>query len=109
MDNHAPARRSTGEDALFAVLLWLLDAIVGTVALLTGLAQTDFNSFEPDPHVSLTPVFACVGGFGGLVLLSAIGLSRLGYRLSVAAQTVAAVATLAFCAAAMSGHLALTS
>jgi hypothetical protein len=109
MNDHSPSRRSTGEDMLFAVLLWLLDAIVGIVALLTGLARTDFNPFEPDPHASLTPVFVYVGGFGGLVLLSAIGLFRLGYRVSVATQTVAAVAALAFCAAAMTGHLALTS
>ncbi len=94
---------------LFAVLLWLLDAIIGIVALLTGLARTDFNPFEPDPHASLTPVFVCTGGFGGLVLLSAIGLFRMGYRVSVVSQTVAAVAALAFCGAAMSGHLALTS
>ncbi|MEV6810462.1 hypothetical protein [Streptomyces sp. NPDC051132] len=47
---------------LFAVLLWLLDAIVGIVALLTGLARTDFNPLEPDPHASLTPVFAYGAG-----------------------------------------------
>ncbi|MGW3466404.1 DUF6234 family protein [Streptomyces olivaceoviridis] len=109
MHDHSPSRRGTGEDVLFAVLLWLLDAIVGIVALLTGLARTDFNPFEPDPHASLTPVLTYVGGFGGLVLLSAVGLFRLGYRVSVATQAVAAAAVLAFCTAAMSGHLALAS
>ncbi|MET8771112.1 DUF6234 family protein [Streptomyces sp. NPDC004658] len=109
MNDHSLPRRGTGEDVLFGVLLWLLDAIVGIVSLLSGLARTGFNPLEPDPHASLTPVFAYVGGFGVLVLLSAIGLFRLGYRVSVATQTVVAVVALAFCAAAMSGHLALVS
>ncbi|MGK5640157.1 hypothetical protein ACSNOK_17855 [Streptomyces sp. URMC 126] len=68
---------------------------------LTGLAQTDFNPFEPDPHTSVTPAFAYAAGFVGVVLLSAIGVYRLGYRMSVAAQTVAGLATLAFCAAGL--------
>ncbi|MEU7564293.1 hypothetical protein [Streptomyces eurythermus] len=87
---------------LLAVLLWLLDAIGTGVALLTGLAQTDFNPFEPDPHTSVAPAFEYVAGFAGVVLLSAIGVYRLGYRMSVAAQTVAGLATLAFCAAGLS-------
>ncbi|MEU7059161.1 DUF6234 family protein [Streptomyces sp. NPDC046197] len=107
MNDHSPSRRGTGEDVLFAVLLWFLDAIVGLIVLLTGLGTTDFNMFEPDPHASLTSVFAYVAGFAGVVLLSAIGLYRLGYRVSVAAQTAAGIAALAFCAAGISGHLTL--
>ncbi|MET8243210.1 hypothetical protein ABZV31_01505 [Streptomyces sp. NPDC005202] len=34
--------------------------------------------FEPDPHVSTTPVFAYVAVFAGAVLVSAAGLYRLG-------------------------------
>ncbi|MFD8258703.1 hypothetical protein ACFV19_07115 [Streptomyces griseoluteus] len=109
MKDHSTFRRSAGEDVLVAVLLCLLDAFVGIGALLTGLACTDFNPLEPDSHASLTPVFVDVGGFGGLVLLSAIGLFRLGYRVSAVTQIGAAVAASAFCAAALTGHLALTS
>jgi uncharacterized membrane protein YdcZ (DUF606 family) len=87
---------------LLAVLLWLLDAIGTGIALLTGLAQTDFNPLEPDPHTSVTPAFAYAAGFAGVVLLSAIGVYRLGYRMSVVAQTIAGLATLAFCAAGLS-------
>ncbi|OLZ70811.1 hypothetical protein AV521_12395 [Streptomyces sp. IMTB 2501] len=107
MSDHAPSRRTTGEDVFFAVLLWVLDAIVGIVVLLTALGSTGFNMFEPDRHADMTPVFSYVAGFAGVVLLSAIGLYRGGYRVSVGAQVLAATATLAFCTAGFSGHLTL--
>ncbi|MCS0602381.1 DUF6234 family protein [Streptomyces sp. LP11] len=107
MNDLSPSRRGTGEDVLLTVLLWFLDTVVGIVVLLTGLGTTGFNAFEPDRHASLTPVFAYVAGFAGVVLLSAIGLYRRGYRVSVTAQVIAGVAALALCAAGLSGHLTL--
>ncbi|MFF9405886.1 DUF6234 family protein [Streptomyces anandii] len=107
MSDHVPSRRSTGEDALLAVLLWVLDAIVGIVVLLTALGSADFNMFEPDRHADMTSVFSYVAVFAGVVLLSAIVLYRGGYRVSVVAQVLAAMAILALCDAGFSGHLTL--
>ncbi|RLV10192.1 hypothetical protein CTZ27_02900 [Streptomyces griseocarneus] len=89
-----------------AVLLWVLDAVVGFVVLLAGLGATDFNMFEPDPHASMTPVFTYGTVFAGVVLATAAGLHRWGYRVSVWGQ-IAAAAALALCAAGLSGRLTL--
>ncbi|MEU8976479.1 DUF6234 family protein [Streptomyces monashensis] len=107
MSDRVPSHRSTGEDVFLALLLWVLDAIIGIVVLLTTLGSTDFNIFEPDRHADMTSVFSYVAGFAGVVLLSAIGLYRGGHRVSVAAQVLAAMAILAFCNAGFSGHLTL--
>ncbi|MEV0281695.1 DUF6234 family protein [Streptomyces sp. NPDC050610] len=101
-------RRSVGQDLLLAVLLWIMDAAVGSVVLLASLASIDgYNMFEPDPQVSLMPAIVSVAIFAVVVLVSAIGLHRLGYRVSVYAQAVVGTALLLFCAAGASGYVNL--
>ncbi|MEU7428564.1 DUF6234 family protein [Streptomyces sp. NPDC040750] len=107
MSDNPSSRRGTGQDVFIAALLLVLDAVVGVVVLLTALGATDFNILEPDGHADVTPVFAYVAGCAGLVLLSAVGLYRGGYRVSVAAQVMAGAATLACCAAGFSGQFTL--
>ncbi|MEU9439466.1 DUF6234 family protein [Streptomyces sp. NPDC048304] len=107
MSDTPSSRRSTGEDVFFTAVLLVLDAVVAVVVLLTALGATDFNMFEPNPHADVTPVFAYVAGFAGLVLLSAAGLYRGGYRVSVAAQVMVGAAALACCAAGFSGQFTL--
>jgi hypothetical protein len=107
MSDLSSVRRGVGEDVFVAVLLWVLDVIAGGVALLAGIGSADFNMFEPDPHMSTTPAFAYVAVFATVVLISAIGLYRLRYRVSAWGQIVASAAALAFCWTGFSGHLTL--
>ncbi|MEV0446404.1 DUF6234 family protein [Streptomyces sp. NPDC050600] len=102
-DTRSSRHRSVGEDVLVAVVLWVLDAIAGTVVLLTGLGSVDYNIFEPDPQASLTPVYAYVAVFASVVMLSALGMYRMGYRVSVWAQLTAGVLLLGVCAVGVGG------
>ncbi|MEU5419775.1 DUF6234 family protein [Streptomyces sp. NPDC001407] len=97
-ESSSSQRPGTGQDLFVAVLLWVLDAIVGAFVLLAGLGEADYNIFEPDPHASMSPVFEYVAVFAGVVLLSAAALYRLGYRASVGAQVAAGGLLLLFCA-----------
>lgn len=107
MSDRSSLRRGAGEDWLVAILLWVLDAVSGIVVLMAGLGEANFNMFEPDPHASMTPVFTYMAVFAGVILVTAIGLHRLGYRVTMWGQVLVASVTLAFCTAGFSGHLVL--
>ncbi|MFF2524860.1 DUF6234 family protein [Streptomyces liangshanensis] len=97
-DPSTTRRLATGEDIVCAVVLLLLDMILAFVALLTGLAHSDVNIFEPTPHASTTPIYASVAVFAGAVLISALALHRLGLRVSVWTQLWAGASLLLFSA-----------
>ncbi|QIQ02605.1 DUF6234 family protein [Streptomyces liangshanensis] len=99
MSDPSTTRRLTaGEDVICAVVLLLLDTILAFVALLTGLAHSDVNVYEPTPHASTTPIYASVAVFAGAVLVSAFGLRKLGLRVSVWTQLLAGACLLLFSA-----------
>ncbi|GHB80227.1 hypothetical protein GCM10010331_79700 [Streptomyces xanthochromogenes] len=102
-DLRSERHRGAGEDVLVAVVLWVLDAFFAIAALWLGLAKSDLNLYEPDPHASTGPAYAYLAVFAGLVMFSAFGLYRLGFRISVAAQGLASAGLLLFCAAGVYG------
>ncbi|MFF3981173.1 DUF6234 family protein [Streptomyces sp. NPDC001828] len=103
MNDLPSSRRGAGEDVLVAVALLIPDVLLGAGVVLFGLSRSGLNPYEPDPHISTYPIYGYLAVFAVIVLLSAVGLYRLRFRFSVAAQVLASAGLLLFCAAEVYG------
>ncbi|MCD9872448.1 DUF6234 family protein [Streptomyces guryensis] len=84
-------------DIALAVGLLVLDAIGAVVAVLIGIDYSGWQPFDPgadNSGIHLTPDWQYVGIAGGVMLLTAALLHRLGAVVSTCLQVLAGIAVL---------------